>query len=183
MKRIFILHILFLFILGLNAQMYSTSSYVQQERHYVKPPLNTQEHGYTNGARIGYTTQYSDVYNPSENVGRIQQEYEGTPTTRSGGPRKAPWDHANGSATVTVDGYSATVTWDVDAAFLGIIYWEITYSDGTTEIFEGSFGEVKQMAENPDEPYADPLTDGILVLIMFALLYCSVLYRKKKTDY
>ena len=199
MKRIFIIYILILIAFGLNAQMYSTSSYLQQERQYMGQTLSVQDYGYNNEYRIGYTTQYGGVYNPSYSLGNGNNGYEPGYSTQQGGPRRAPGDHASGSETVTVDGYSATITWNVEADFLGWRLWTITYSDGTSETFWGSFGETKQhakqvaeqkarkqaekMAENPYDPYPDPLTDGILILIMFALLYCSVQYRKKKTGY
>lgn len=202
MKKILILYILLcVFALNSNAQMYSTSPYIQQRVGYSnyqeKNNDNQSSLGYSNGSRIGYTSQYINVYKPNANFsyddkGYFNQEQDNYMPNM----RRSPGDKANGSETVTVDGYSATISWNVEAGFLGLAYWVITYSDGTSETFWGTFNQAKshaarvaadkakaqaeKMASNPGDPYADPIGSFPLgLLLILAIIYSY--YKKRKT--
>ena len=161
MKKILILHILLcIFTLNCNAQMYSTSPYIQKRAgysnsSYQQTNTSQQSLGYREGSRIGYTIQYSGVYTPNTSLSYEEQEaFIPAQSSYVSGPRKAPSTHGEGSETVIVDGYSATISWSVDADFLGWFLWTITYSDGTTESFTGTFNQAKAHAASVAEEKA-----------------------------
>ena len=88
-----------------------------------------------------------------------------------------------GSGAATVNG--VTVTWEVYAPVFGIIWWIINYSDGTSEEYFGSFGNVKRYAQEQAYKKAQqlansvPIGNGLYVLLIFIIIY--IFYIKIKT--
>lgn len=173
---------LLLIILTIYTNVYgnNVSSYSNHYNSYNSIPV---EQTYR---RIGYTTNYSNVQFNSEvyksPITTYNPYFDKSNENRlSNGPRRVPRDHADGSVTVTVKGYSATINWNVDANLLGWRWWTITYSDGTSEVFWGSFNEAKQhanqVAENKARQQAEerahsvPLDDTVVSILSFLLIY------------
>lgn len=89
---------------------------------------------------------------------------------------KGAYDHASGSETVIVDGATVTISWTVEAGFIGWRYWIITYSDGTSETYWGSFESAKKYASEEakkkaeEQAHSVPLGDFPLLLLLCLIM-------------
>ena len=200
MKKITFIYIFLSIFTGINAQMYSTSSYLHQKEYERAGYFGQQNQNVNNDYRIGYTTQYGNVYETYHDSYQYSYNLDEPNTdnnSRPGQIRRAIGDHASGSETVTADGYTATITWNVNAAILGLRLWTITYSDGTSETIWCTMEEAKQhakkvakdkarqqaekIASHPDDPFGDPIGNNILPLLLMSLTYFIHKKRKLKT--
>ena len=88
-----------------------------------------------------------------------------------------------GSGAATVNG--VTVTWEVYAPAFGIVWWIINYSDGTSEEYFGSFGNVKRYAQEQAYKKAQqlansiPIGNGLYILLIFTVIYIFYIKNKK----
>ena len=90
-------------------------------------------------------------------------------------------DKESGAATVN----GVTVTWEVYAPAFGIFWWIITYSDGTSEEYLGTFGDAKRYAQEQAYKKAQqlansvPIGNGLYILLIFTILYIFYIKNKK----
>ena len=91
--------------------------------------------------------------------------------------------NTKGSGAATVNG--VTVTWEVYAPALGIVWWIINYSDGTSEKYLGLFENAKRYAQEQAYKKAQqlanslPIGNGLYILLIFTIIY--IFYIKIKT--
>lgn len=202
MKRflLYILLIINLMCYGQHYTMHSTSMYNIEKIN--QPTIHTSNYGYT--TKYGYVqnNDIQDFYNYDYNSNLTYNSYESayeSDYSHPGKPRRAIGDHESGSETITVDGYTAIISWSVDANIIGLIYWTITYSDGTQETYWGSKSsainhaksvarekareKAEKMASHPDDPFADPVGEfpiGLLLILMFSYLFYKINNKRTK---
>jgi hypothetical protein len=176
MKKLLILHILlFVFTIVCNAQMYSTSSYIQQRpgyNVYQTKTVSTQPTlGYSNGARIGYST-YRETYTPSRGGGS---------QSKPGGPRKVSgWGWVDWFAWGRGHGVPSSASNEDMEAYYNYYQTnpDLSYEDWYASVY-GS-GSDPEGPPSPGDPFADPIGNfPLLLLLPLVIGYCF--YRKKKT--
>lgn len=99
-------------------------------------------------------------------------------------------DNAQGSESGSYEDCFAVVSWEVDAPAFGVVLWVITYSDGTSETYYGSFGNAKKYAQEEakkkanaeakrkyEDKHAAPIGDSLAPLLII-----STIYYKHKRD-
>lgn len=147
-------------------------------------------------SRIGYTTNYGNGFNSDAMYGYPQQNSL-TQGRAYPQPARALGDTKasnTGSETVTVDGYSATISYEITGNLLGWVWFTITYSDGTSETYWGTLSGAKSRATEVarqkaqeeaerlrDEAMATPIGEP-LVPTAIILTFYAVYKRKHKKD-
>ena len=167
-----------------NTTYRSTSVYISPGRGLTYGQ-NIQQETYRT-PRIGYST-----YRGQEHYGETTLSYDSNDVYSTnethGQPRRAPWTSSEG---VSRDYGGFVITWAVNAGFLGITYWKITYSDGTSETFWGSHNEAvahaqQKAEEKAKQKYVDamatPIGDPPYICLLLATGFYIFKRRKRKT--
>lgn len=165
MKKLLILHILLSLCLIVQAQMYSTSPYIQNRAYGVgytqTSAINQPSYGYSGGSKIGYTTKpgafsTARTFNAQElQYGKYSSDYRfgygsGHGNNHGGaGPRKVTVYNGNGETAQTPGGAndpegvyqydSSTDTWYYSPDG-GSTWYEYRRASGLWELFIGLFG-------------------------------------------
>lgn len=196
MERLLILHILLCVFVTSYAQMYTSTATEQPRRigyttnygysfkqsSYTVTPYHVNSTSFRSVNNHTYSTfRYTSTYMP---VGTYRTSTPCYGNTPGSGPRKSAQRPFSGNFLEDL------VDWwrmNTDSDWPGYVdpdYWDEFLAD-----YPEYEDEARQWYEeqgihfpgDPDDPFMEPLEDDLLLLSVFALIYCLLYYRKRKT--